>query len=180
MDNTTRATESNEERNRFRERMKEREFQREQEMIKNVLHALTKIGKTPSKDAEKIIEKFAQDTREATIKDLNEQKEWNTASKETKENQIAEEFVNARKWVIRLIVGIFILADLRIGLAIVQSFYTTFEVAQNIKAIKYSVLFLTFQFFIFSQGFGFSSIVKLVEAISSAINNTKPQNNKED
>jgi hypothetical protein len=43
----------------------------------------------------------------------------------------------------------------------------------NITSVKYIVIFLTFQLIIFSQGFGFSSVVKLIAAISNAIRGKK-------
>lgn len=79
-------------------------------------------------------------------------------------------FTMTRAVITFIICFIFLTVDWRMLIYLDKADITTLTTPENLKIIKYGFLFLASQLVIFSQGFGFSSIVKLIERFSSKKN----------
>lgn len=87
------------------------------------------------------------------------------------ESLISQPFTWIRSAITLIICLIFIVIDCKILWFVLKTNLTTLDFTpDNLKIIKYGFLFLASQLVIFSQGFGFSSIVKLMERFSSKKN----------
>jgi len=88
-------------------------------------------------------------------------------------------FTDIRLAITLIICLIFLVVDCKILAFVWKADLTTLIVSENLTIVKYGFLFLVSQLVIFSQGFGFSSIVKLIERFSSKKNakeKTKEEN----
>lgn len=89
------------------------------------------------------------------------------------EEYISFVFTGARILTTFIIICIFLLIDWNILLFIttlkVENIAEFFKNEHSMEIIKYGFYFIVFQLVIFAQGFGISSIVKLIENISKAI-----------
>ncbi len=86
------------------------------------------------------------------------------------ESFVSLAFTSFRICITTTICLIFLIIDYKILAFITTINLTTLAFTENLKIIKYGFLFLASQLVIFSQGFGFSSIVKLIERFSSKKN----------
>ena len=112
-----------------------------------------------------------------SLEQLQKEKLRYQVRREKMETFLSLVFTVFRAFVTYMIVIIFVVIDYKIFISI-QTFDINKIIAftsEQISIIKYIALFLTFQLIIFSQGFGFSSVVKLITAISNAIPSKKIQ-----
>ncbi len=87
------------------------------------------------------------------------------------ESFVSLAFTSFRICITTTICLIFLIIDYKILAFITTINLTTIDFTpENLKVIKYAFLFLVSQLVIFSQGFRFSSIVKLMERFSSKKN----------
>ena len=104
-------------------------------------------------------------------KHLNARKLVRETTRELLEANASAPFAIARVAITLIICLIFIVIDCKILAFVWKANFTTLDsTPENLKIIKYGFLFLASQLVIFSQGFGFSSIVKLIERFSSKKN----------
>ena len=88
-------------------------------------------------------------------------------------------FTMTRAVITFIICFIFLTVDWRMLSYLDKADITTLTTPEKLTIIKYGFLFLASQLVIFSQGFGFSSIVKLMERFSSKKNAKEVKEAKE-
>ena len=115
-----------------------------------------------------------------TKRNLSQSTERLTTRHEIDKNKNAQEYLEAiisqpftvvRSAITLIICLIFAVIDCKILWFVLKTNLTTLDsTPEKLTIIKYGFLFLASQLVIFSQGFGFSSIVKLMERFSSKKN----------